>query len=109
MTKFRLLQVLLDSFKQYLQSSNCSKKVQDGDTTIFMENKRKAFENSSTERNAVFYQLQGYMLTSGNVQGNVQDMYGLVGIGKLGSEPLHVVRDSGAIDGTLQYLVGATH
>ncbi|KAL1988680.1 hypothetical protein VTN96DRAFT_8380 [Rasamsonia emersonii] len=27
-----------------------------------MENKRKSFENSSTERNAAFYQLQGYML-----------------------------------------------
>jgi hypothetical protein len=34
-----------------------------------------------SEWNVAFYQLQGYMLTSLNVQTNVQDMYGLAGIG----------------------------
>lgn len=83
-----------------------------------------SFEDSESQWKATLSQLQGYMLTSHNVLGNVQEMYGLVGIGKrvkfyilrtnkdyleyfLFNEHLHVEgeEDSVTIDGTLQFLV----
>ncbi|KAL1846429.1 hypothetical protein Plec18170_009155 [Paecilomyces lecythidis] len=89
---------------------------------LFVENKRSELENNQTSWDEARDQLEDYVLGSRRVQGNIQTLYGIVGIGQSARfyvlprdgivlipfgpvERLHTRFNAGIINTTLQYLV----